>query len=148
MFEAIGLALAAAINLFCASLAFCASDTTKDTIIEEWNKVRVPPAPELKAITVDAEVTALLILDIQYSNCNPETRARCVATLPGIQSLLAAARKNKVPVIYTLTRSASEADIRKELSPLPGEPIVKSGVDKFFMTDLAWIIHKKRARQP
>lgn len=86
---AIGLALVAAINLFWASLAVCSSDTTKDTIIEEWDKVRIPPPPELKAITVDPKVTALLILDIQNSNCNPERRPRCVATLPSIQSLLA-----------------------------------------------------------
>jgi nicotinamidase-related amidase len=140
---AIGLALVAAINLFWASLAVCSSDTTKDTIIEEWDKVRIPPPPELKAITVDPKVTALLILDIQNSNCNPERRPRCVATLPSIQSLLAAARQKKMPVIYTLTRGASETDIRKELSPLAGEPIVKSGVDKFFMTDLENILKSR-----
>jgi nicotinamidase-related amidase len=143
MFRATGLALAAAISFLCDSLALCSSDTAKNTIIEEWGKVKTPPPPELKPITVDPEVTALLLLDIQNSNCNPEKRPRCVGTLPGIQSLLAAAREKKMPVIYTLTRGASETDIRKELSPFAGEPIVKSGVDKFFRTDLEEILKSR-----
>ena len=48
-----------------------------------------------------------------------------------------------MPVIYSITRGASEIDIRKELAPLAGEPIVKSGVDKFFGTDLEKILETK-----
>jgi nicotinamidase-related amidase len=136
-------AVVATINVFCASVAFPASISTEPTIIDEWSTVPVPPPPELKPITVDARVTAVLILDIQYGNCNPERRPRAVASLPKIQSLLAAARGKKIPVIYSLTRSASKADIRKEVAPLPAEPIVKSGVDKFFRTDLETILKAK-----
>lgn len=142
-FSRIGLAFVTAINLLFASLMFCSSETTQDTILEEWDKVKIPPPPEPKAITVDPKVTALLILDIQNSNCSPERRPRCVATLPGIQSLLAAAREKRMPVMYTLTRGASDTDIRKELSSLAGEPIVKSGVDKFFRTDLENILKSR-----
>lgn len=46
-------------------------------------------------------------------------------------------------VIYSLTRSADRSDIRKELAPVAGEPIVKSGVDKFFGTDLEKILKTK-----
>ncbi|MCK4300442.1 MAG: hypothetical protein KAX80_12950, partial [Planctomycetes bacterium] len=54
--------------------------------------VEVPPAPELQSLSVDPKTTALLILDIQNRNCNAERRPRCVASLPGIQDLLAKAR--------------------------------------------------------
>lgn len=140
---ATGATIVAAITLLCAPNAACASTATKDTIIDEWGTVKAPPPPELKPITVDIKATALLILDIQYGNCNPERRPRCVASLPGIQSLLAAARDREMPVIYSLTRNASKSDIRKEVAPLPAEPIVKSGVDKFFRTDLENILKAK-----
>ncbi len=143
MFGAIGAAVVAEITLLFATIVSSASASANDTIIGEWNTVRVPPPPELKPVTVDAKVTALLILDIQYGNCNPERRPRAVASLPKIRTLLAAARRSKVPVVYSLTRSASKADIRKEVAPLPGEPIVKSGVDKFFGTELEDILKAK-----
>ncbi|MEA3406819.1 MAG: hypothetical protein U9R48_01905 [Chloroflexota bacterium] len=50
----------------------------ESTIIEEWETVEIPPAPELQAVTVDPETTALLILDIQQQNCNVERRPRCI----------------------------------------------------------------------
>jgi hypothetical protein len=33
------------------------------TIIEEWQTVRIPPAPEIKPVKVDVKSTALLMLD-------------------------------------------------------------------------------------
>ena len=42
-----------------------------------------------------------------------------------------------------MTTNAAPADIRKELAPQPGEPVVKSGVDKFFKTDLEQILMNK-----
>ena len=133
----------AKITLLFATMGSSVSASAEDTIIDEWKRVRLPPPPELKPVIVDAKVTALLILDIQYGNCNPERRPRAVASLPKIQSLLAAARRSKVPVVYSLTRSANTSDIRKEVAPLPGEPIVKSGVDKFFGTELEDILKAK-----
>jgi nicotinamidase-related amidase len=110
------------------------------TIIDQWAQVDVPPPPELEPITLDPRTTALLILDIQVQNCNAERRPRCVASLAGIQALLAKARRWGVPVVYSLTRNATAADIRGEVSPQPGEPIVRSGVDKFYGTSLEEIL--------
>jgi nicotinamidase-related amidase len=114
-----------------------------DTIIDEWNAVQAPPPPELQPVTVEPKVTALLILDIQNQNCNPERRPRCMASIPKIRGLLMEARNKGMPVIYSLTRNASEADIREEVSPQAGEPVVKSGVDKFHGTDLEEILRAK-----
>jgi nicotinamidase-related amidase len=111
-----------------------------DTIIEEWNTVKAPPPPKLEPVTVEPKETALLILDVQYQNCNPERRPRCVVSIPKIQGLLSEARKKGMHVIYSLTRNASKADIREEVSPQAGEPIVKSGVDKFHGTQLEEIL--------
>ena len=115
----------------------------KDTIVDEWAAVKIPPPPELKPVTIDPKVTALLILDIQNQNCNLESRPRCVASVPKIQSLLSAARAKAIPVVYSLIKTASVTDIRKEVEPLAGEPVVKSGVDKFFNTDLEKILQDK-----
>lgn len=118
----------------------------ENTIVDEWATVKAPPPPDLKPVLVDPEVTALLILDIQNQNCSPERRPRCVASVPRIRSLLTKARNRGMRVIYSLTRNASEADIREELSPQTGEPIVKSGVDKFYGTELQGILEAKGIR--
>lgn len=118
----------------------------ENTIVDEWATVKAPPPPDLKPVLVDPEVTALLILDIQNQNCSPERRPRCVASVPRIRSLLTKARNRGMLVIYSLTRNAREADIREELSPQTGEPIVKSGVDKFYGTELQGILEAKGIR--
>lgn len=118
----------------------------ENTIVDEWATVKAPPPPDLKPVLVDPEVTALLILDIQNQNCSPERRPRCVASVPRIRSLLTKARNRGMLVIYSLTRNAGEADIREELSPQTGEPIVKSGVDKFYGTELQGILEAKGIR--
>ena len=114
-----------------------------NTIIDEWNTVKAPPPPELKPVTIEPRETALLILDIQHQNCNPERRPRCVASIPKIRRLLTEVRNRRMPVLYSLTRNASTADIREEVSPHPGDPIVKSGVDKFHGTELEEILRAK-----
>ena len=114
------------------------------TIVDEWAAVEAPPPPELEAVTVDPKTTALLILDIQNQNCDSERRPRCVASLPKLQALLAESRRREMPVIYSLTSSADRDDIRTEVAPRAGEPVVKSGVDKFFGTDLEGLLRSKR----
>lgn len=124
-------------------IGFCGEEGAEMTIIDEWATIKVPPPPELKSVTPEAKTTALLILDIQKRMCNQETRPRCVASVPKIQSLLTQARANGLLVVYSLTRSAEASDIVEEVAPLPNEPIVKSGVDKFFKTDLEDILRDK-----
>lgn len=119
----------------------------KDTIIvDEWATVKVPPPPELKPVTIDPKITAFLILDIQSQTCSPDRRPRCVASIPKIQNLLNEARAKGIPVIYSLTRGSNPADIKKELAPLAGEPVVSSGVDKFFGTELEKILKEKNIK--
>jgi nicotinamidase-related amidase len=113
------------------------------TIVDEWESVNAPPPPELKPVMVDPQSTALLILDIQNQNCNSERRPSCVASVPKIQSLLKKARDKGMTVIYSLTSRASEADIREEVAAKEEEPIVKSGANKFYGTDLEKILKEK-----
>jgi nicotinamidase-related amidase len=115
----------------------------KNTIVDEWNTVKVPQPPELKGVHVDPKVTALLILDIQTQNCNVERRPRCVASVPKIRKLLTEARTKGMSVVYSLTRTASTSDVIKDVAPIEGEPIVQSGPDKFFGTDLEKILAER-----
>lgn len=115
---------------------------TRD-VIDEWATVKVPPAPALKPVTIDPKVTALLILDIAKQNCNAERKPRCVDSVPRIQKLLSQARAQKVPVIYSLGRAGTVADILPEVAPLGGEPLVRSLSDKFYGTELEKILKDK-----
>ncbi|EKQ57367.1 cysteine hydrolase [Clostridium sp. Maddingley MBC34-26] len=107
------------------------------TIIDKWNTVSAPPAPELKSITVNPITTALLILDIENSICNTP---HCIATIPNIYNLLTKARQYRMLVIYSLIPTANPSDIAKQISPLQSDPIVKSSVDKFYDTNLQEIL--------
>ncbi|MGZ9585692.1 cysteine hydrolase [Paenibacillus marinisediminis] len=109
------------------------------TIIDEWNAVIPPPAPELKAIYPDPKSTALLILDMENSICN---KHRCISSIPRIKSLLNKARQAGMLVVYSLTHTGNVSDINHQLSPYPTDPIVKSNVDKFYRTDLEDILRK------
>jgi len=60
------------------------------TIVDKWTSVPAPPLPELKPVTVDPKTTALLMLD--FMNQNRGKRPACVASLPAMKKLLAAAR--------------------------------------------------------
>jgi nicotinamidase-related amidase len=115
-------------------------------IIEEWQTVRIPPPPEIKPVTVDAKSTALLLLDFVKQICNAERRPRCIASIPKVQKLLTEARAKGVFVVYSLGGGATPADIAKELAPQGGEPIVTSGPDKFFGTDLEKILKEKNVK--
>jgi nicotinamidase-related amidase len=114
--------------------------TTNQTIVDEWKTVVPPQAPELKPITVDTKTTALLILDMQTSLCkNP----RSIASIPKINQLLSEARGKGMFVVYSLTSTGKPSDIVPELAPAPDDSSVKSGVDKFYKTDLGKILHER-----
>lgn len=110
------------------------------TIIDKWNTISAPPAPELKSVAVDPKTSALLILDIENSICKSP---RCKASIPNIYNLLTKARKNGMLVVYSLTHLGNPRDIARQIAPLPGDPIVKSNVDKFYKTNLEEILKKK-----
>ena len=113
------------------------------TIIDEWADVKAPMPPEVKAVKVDATVTALLVLDIEARTCNAERRPRCIASVPKIGNLITKARAVGIPVVYSLTSKGTPETILKEVAPLKGEKIVKSSVDKFYGTDLERILSEK-----
>lgn len=120
---------------------------SKKTIIEEWFNIETPPPPEIKEVLINPDSTALLILDIQLNNCNEESRPRCVNSIPKIKGLLDLARMNKMFIVYALTSSATKENIRSEVEPLTTEPIVQSGVDKFYGTNLEELLEKKGIKQ-
>ena len=130
----------AAIMLFGAVLISAVPACAEMTIIDEWAKVEAPKAPELKTVSIDGTVTALLVLDIEERTCNSERRPRCIASVPGIQALIAKARAAKVPVVYSLTSKGTPETILAEVAPAKGEKIVKSSVDKFYGTELEKIL--------
>jgi nicotinamidase-related amidase len=110
-----------------------------ETIIDEWQNVKAPPAPELKSVALDPKTTALLVIDIIKQTCNMQRRPRCVASIPKVQKLLTEARAKGVYVIYALFPSPSPAtfpdpkisDVVPELAPKGDEPVVTAFVDKF-----------------
>lgn len=110
-------------------------------VVEEWASIKVPPAPQLKPVTVDPRTTALLMLDFMNQNCGQ--RPRCVASLPAMKVLLEKARGAGVAVVYTLIANTTIADVRPEVAAMPGEPSVLSGPNKFLRTDLEKILKDK-----
>lgn len=110
-------------------------------IIDEWASVKAPPPPALKPVTVDPKTTALLLLDLIKPNCT--NRPRCVATMPAMKKLLTEARAHGVFVVYSLSGNATAADILPDIAATPGDPVVRSSVDKFYNTDLEKILKDK-----
>jgi nicotinamidase-related amidase len=118
-----------------------AKSTTAQTIIDEWSSIKAPPAPELKPVTVESKTTALLVIDVIKQTCNEQRRPRCVAAVPKMEKLLAAARASGATVIYSLFPSPSPAtfpnpvisDYVPALAPKGNEPVVTAFVDKFML---------------
>src|SRR5579883_550211 len=130
-------------------LALASAPAGAQTVIDDWAKVKVPPPPELKSVTLDPKATALLLLDFNGHDeatsgpCNKATKPRCLASLPAVRALLDKAREKGVFVAYSLAGNGAPGDIRPEVAPKPDDPIVKSGPDKFLRTDLGELLAKK-----
>jgi nicotinamidase-related amidase len=114
------------------------------TIIDEWSTVKVPPPPELKPVTIDPKTTALLMLDFIKQTCNQERRPRCLTSVPKAKKLLDQARAKDMLVVYSIIPDpATIGDTLPEVAPTSKEPFVKSGVDKFYKTNLEQILKDK-----
>jgi nicotinamidase-related amidase len=122
------------------SLTRLLSASPAQTVVDAWDTVKAPPAPELKPVTADPKTTALLLLDFNKQTCNAERRPRCIATIPIMKKLLTEARAKGAAVIYSLSAGAAITDVARELAALPGDPVVTSGPDKFLGTDLEKIL--------
>jgi nicotinamidase-related amidase len=133
------IALAAAAVGMAAAMA--AAPAFAGNVIDDWAGVKTPPAPQLKAVTVDPKTTALLMLDFMNQNCGK--RPACVASIPAVKKLLTEARAAKVAVIYSIIAKTTTADVIKDVAPLADEPWVQGGPDKFLHTDLEKILKDK-----
>ena len=109
--------------------------SSAQTIIDEWSSVKAPPPPELKPVTVDPKTTALLVMDLIKQTCNNERRPRCVASLPKIAELIAAARVAGAMVIYTTLPNIPVTDTVPAVAPKGDEPVFTAYVDKFIFGD-------------
>jgi hypothetical protein len=63
-----------------ACVVIAAAPARASDIIDEWGTAKVPPKPELKAVTLDPKTTAVLLLDLGKGTC--AMRPRCVASVP------------------------------------------------------------------
>ena len=84
----------AAFAALAASLPIAALNA--QTIIDEWAAITAPAAPQLKAVKLEPQTTALLVLDLVKQGCNNERRPRCLASIPKVEKLLAGARAKNV----------------------------------------------------
>jgi nicotinamidase-related amidase len=114
------------VALTCAAASAVASD-----IIDEWGTAKVPPKPELKAVTLDPKTTAVLLLDLGKQPC--AMRPRCVATVPNAKRLHDAARAAGAMIYYT---STPQDFMDPSFGPKDGEWANTRGPDKFLGSDL------------
>lgn len=137
-------ALLAAIVVAIAATAIEGLPAHAADIIAEWASVKAPPPPELKPVTADPKTTALLLLDFIDHDpyCGPG-KPRCVAALPAMGKLLAAARTGQAAVIYSVAGNFGPSAIAKDVAPQGSEPVVKAHADKFLGTDLEKILKDK-----
>ena len=123
------------------ALPMLAAAAPAQTVIDQWTSIKLPPAPQLKPVTVDPKTTALLMLDFMNQNCGK--RPACVASIPAMKKLLREARASKASVVYSIIANTTTADVIKDVAPMEGEPYVQAGPDKFLRTDLEKILKDK-----
>jgi nicotinamidase-related amidase len=124
-----------------AAAVIYAAPAPAQTIIDEWSSIKAPPAPELKAVTVDPKTTALLVMDLIKQACNEKNRPRCIASIPKVAKLIAAARASGTMIVYTLFPSPAPdkfpnpviGDTLPAVAPKGNEPVIVSFVDKFIL---------------
>lgn len=115
--------------LACGGVAAHAAD-----VIDEWSTIQMPPAPTLKAVTVDPKTTALLLFDFMTENCGQ--RPRCVAGVPTLKAIHDKARAANMLVAYTLPGGGKIID--PGIAPREGEVVDQKpgGPDKFIGDNL------------
>jgi len=111
-----------------------------DDIVASWSTMKLPAPPPLKAVTVDASHTALLLLDFSNDTCTTQQRPRCFDSLPIVAKLLSEARAHHATVVYSTVPNGSVRVTPQTLAPHPDDPVVSAGADKFLNTDLSNIL--------
>ncbi len=102
----------------------------------------VPAMPAPVAVTLAPATTALLVMDVISSICNPQ-QPNCLAMVPRVANLIAAARKAGVWVLYSaaaptgLVAPVATPPFLAAIAPQSGDPIVLgAGQDRFYSTAL------------
>lgn len=114
-------------------LAAIATPSIAD-VISDWNAAVVPPAPQLREVTVDPSTTALLLLGLMKENCG--IQPRCVAAVPNIKRVHDMARAHNMVVWYALVAEnggtgTPDDMIDPGIKPRPGEWYRLGGAEKF-----------------
>jgi nicotinamidase-related amidase len=109
---------------------------------------QVPHMPDPVAVTVSPATTALLVMDVIPGICNAQ-QPNCLAMVPRVAALIAAARKAGVFVVYS---AAQPAGLVEPIAPVPflpaiapqnGDPLVLgAGQDRFFATSLDGLLRR------
>jgi nicotinamidase-related amidase len=123
-----------AVAAFAVVLVYVAPATAQ-TIVDEWATIKTPAPPELKPVTLDPKSTAVLVMDLVKQTCNNERRPRCVASIPKIEKLIAAARAQGVTLISTTVPPVPIADTLPAVAPKGNDPVVVAFIDKFILGD-------------
>ena len=127
------LLLSATVAIFAATTAVRAQ-----TVIEEWSTAKFPAPPPLKPAKIDAQETAVLVMDFTRQTCTPERRKRCADQVPNVLKFVTEARGKGALIIYSVAVPNSiAADILPDLTPAAGEQVLPPlGPDKFVNSDL------------
>jgi nicotinamidase-related amidase len=123
--------------LLAAVASFAALPARAGDIVSDWASVKIPPPPQLKPVTVDPQITALLVLDLMKANCG--VRPRCPPIVPNVKKLIDAARAHGMMIAFNLTgKSKPEDMVDPSIMPHAGEFLIKNGRggDKFIDSDL------------
>jgi nicotinamidase-related amidase len=107
----------------------------------------VPEMPAPVAVTVAPATTALLVMDVITPICS--TQPNCVAMVPRVAALIAAARSAGVLVVYSaaapagLTAPVATPPFLAAIAPQAGDPIVLgAGQDRFYATALDGLLRR------
>jgi nicotinamidase-related amidase len=109
---------------------------------------QVPHMPDSVAVTLSPTTTALLVMDVIPAICNAQ-QPNCVAMVPRVAALIAAARKAGVFVAYSAAQPAGLVEpiapvaFLPAIAPQTGDPIVLgAGQDRFFSTALDGLLRR------
>lgn len=109
---------------------------------------QLPASPAPVAVTLSPATTAVLVLDVAARPCG--AIPKCVALVPRVVSLLAAARKAGAFVVFSsndpksLVAPTEQPPFLPAVAPAPGDPVVVgTAQDRFFNTQLDVTLRKK-----
>jgi nicotinamidase-related amidase len=112
-------------------------------ILKEWNTIKAPPAPTIKAVTVDPKKTAFFALDFNGLNCIPAKRVRCAAIIQNVKTLLDQARAHGMPIVITYTHHMTPKDLHPFVTPQKGDIVYQGEEDKLYNNDVAETLKAK-----